>query len=307
MQMTDDKTQRPFAKFYRAIWADDEFKSLDSGPQRMFMLLLSQPTITLAGTMPLQVNKWSRLATDTPSELLREHLAALTERCFVVVDEDTEELLIRTVMKNDTLWNRSPKTQLGVLRHCLKVESPLIRLTLADEIESCLSMFTTANDVDQQAHTALSALREHASEHGSEHASANHQVKQPKSPPPADTEHASEHASEHVSKLPHTSYLIPHTSDRTSSETYVGKGVVGGNPYQRAYNCVQEPDDVAADPWADVPDPSRSTSEPPSAGLDEKIPCADCSGWAEPDSRLCGQCAAARRDQVAQSRTGRRR
>lgn len=95
-------------------------------------------------------------------------------------------------------------------------------------------------------------------------------------------------------------------------ESYVGKGVVGGNPYQRAYNCVQEPDDVAADPWADIPDRSGSPTEPPTAGLDEKdeldldpTPCDSCSRFALPGKTVCERCLADQAAKVAASR-GRR-
>jgi hypothetical protein len=182
--------QRPFAKMYRKIWSDEEFLNLDEGPQRLFMLLLSHPSTTLAGTLSLRIRPWSRLARDSTPDAVRANILTLDERCFVVADENTEELLIRTLMKNDTLWNRSPKTQLGILRHCLKAESPRIRLVMADEIEACLHMFTTTDAIDEQAKAALTALREHASEH----------------------------ASEHVAKQPHTAYRIPHTAYVASTE-----------------------------------------------------------------------------------------
>lgn len=153
---------RPFAKLYRAVWRDPEFIGLDGGPQHLFFLLLTQPNITLAGTLPLQYTRWSRLTHGSTPETLRADIAVLAERCFVVVDEDTEELLVRTLMKNDTLWNKSPKTQLGVLRHCLQITSPLIRSALADEVERCLSMFvsTESADVKVQAREAVTELRE---------------------------------------------------------------------------------------------------------------------------------------------------
>lgn len=145
-------------------------------------------------------------------------------------------------------------------------------------------------------------------------------------------------------------------------ESYLGKRVLGENPYKSAYNCVQEPDDVADDPWADSdepssraaganpralgtnpralgknpralgtnpralgtnpkaqqhadsPDPSRSPSEPPSAGLDEKdeldsdpTPCDSCSATALPGKTVCQGCLADQAAQVAASRSGRRR
>jgi hypothetical protein len=162
--MADGKIERPFVKLFRQIWRDPEFLNLDQGQQHMFIALLSQPNITLAGTLPLQFTKWSRLATDSTPETVRDNVLTLDERCFAVADEDTEELLIRTVMKNDTLWNKSPKTQLGALRQCLKIESDRIRLVLADEVEQCLDMFvvTEKYDIRSEAKKAVDELRGHA-------------------------------------------------------------------------------------------------------------------------------------------------
>jgi hypothetical protein len=159
---------RPFARFYRDSWQDDEWRSLDRDAQHAYWLLLSQATITLAGTMPLQMTKWSKMYADGTPDGLARSLALLDERCFIVVDHDTEELLIRTLMRNDTLRNPSFKTQLGAIRHALKVESHCIRLVLADEMERGIDLFTETKDVDLEAKQAISELRgKDASKHAS--------------------------------------------------------------------------------------------------------------------------------------------
>jgi hypothetical protein len=217
--MADGKIERPFVKLYRQIWRDPEFLNLDEGPQRAFMALLSQPNITLAGTLPLQFTKWARLAQNSTPETVRDNVLTLDERCFVVADEATEELLIRTVMKNDTLWNKSPKTQLGALRQCLKVESDRIRLVLADEVEQCLDMFvvTEKYDIQSEAKKAVAELRGDAWTDASTDACIE--------------------ASTDAYRIPHTAELIPQTADLTPHTAKASVALGGGSGGRPSDKC----------------------------------------------------------------------
>lgn len=160
--MTDDAA-RPFAKLYRAIWRDPEFLALDEGPQRLFMLLLSHPDTTVAGTIPLTYTKWSRLAHNSSPEEVREHALVLDERCFVIVDEDEQEAFVRSVMRLDVLPRRSWRVQKGVLRLCLKASSARIKLCMADEIERSIGLFVPSHGVADQAKHTIAELRQPAS------------------------------------------------------------------------------------------------------------------------------------------------
>jgi hypothetical protein len=151
-----------FVKIFRRIWKDREFTQMDAGPQHMYLLLLSQPNINLAGLIPISLTKWANLSANTGPHDVRGYIEELDERCFVVADFDTGELLVRTVIRNDSLSNQSWTLQIGILRQCLKADSPRIRQVLADEIETCLKlgMFTDTNCVDDEAQTYADELRE---------------------------------------------------------------------------------------------------------------------------------------------------
>lgn len=151
---------RPFAKLYKSIWRDGEFTRLDGSAQRLYLLLLSQPNITLAGLLPLQPAKWARLAPDSTADSIRDDLDALGDACFTVTDGDTEEVLVRTYMRTAVLENKRPwTTQKGVIRSCLQAESPVIRSTLADQLEVCLDLLSHAHDVNHEAIDAIKTLR----------------------------------------------------------------------------------------------------------------------------------------------------
>jgi hypothetical protein len=153
---------RPFVKLYRSIWSDDEFTRLPKPSKWLYLFLISQPNITLAGVLPLQPLKWSRHEpTSTPETLLAD-IEPLDESCFTVTDHDTEELLVRTYMRTAVLETKVPwTTQKGAIRCCLKAESPLIRATLANELERCLPLLAPREDVNEEAIAAIKKLREH--------------------------------------------------------------------------------------------------------------------------------------------------
>ena len=72
----------------------------------MFFLILSQPKLTNIGVIDYRPAKWSRLSAGATADSIESAVAELEERRFVVVDRDTEELLVRTFVKNDGMCQR---------------------------------------------------------------------------------------------------------------------------------------------------------------------------------------------------------
>lgn len=93
---------RDHGRVRHGIWSNRDFLALPERAQRAFMLALSQPDMSFAGVVPFTLRRWARLSADSTPESLREALAVLEgSPAFVVVDEDTEELLVRSFMRND--------------------------------------------------------------------------------------------------------------------------------------------------------------------------------------------------------------
>lgn len=90
---------RTQATTYTSIWSDPEFVGLTANAQRVYWLLLSQPKLTLAGSLDSSPKRWARLATDTTETDVLDALDELAEARFVVVDDD--ELVLRTFVAND--------------------------------------------------------------------------------------------------------------------------------------------------------------------------------------------------------------
>lgn len=124
---------RSFGRILSSIWDDVDFIALPQGPQRLYLFLLSQPDLSHAGLIPLRIRKWARKSADLDADALLSHLAALVETRFVVVDHDTEELLVRTLVRGDGIY-RQPKVMIRLREDAAEMESPLLRRAFIAEI-----------------------------------------------------------------------------------------------------------------------------------------------------------------------------
>jgi hypothetical protein len=124
---------REFAKVYMSIWGNPDFTRLTVGAQRLYMFLISQPDLSRAGTITLAFNRWQSRTADYEREALLTDLAELARARFVVVDEATEELLIRSYIRNDEGW-KSPNIMIAVAGASKQVMSETLRAVIAQEV-----------------------------------------------------------------------------------------------------------------------------------------------------------------------------
>lgn len=125
---------RSFAQIHLAIWADEDFRDLEPGPQRLYLFLISQPDLNYAGVIGLNPRRWVSRAKHYTLDQLNVELAVLVERRYVLVDEAEEELLVRTYIRNDGIF-RNPKTMKSARRDALATGSRRLRQALIVELE----------------------------------------------------------------------------------------------------------------------------------------------------------------------------
>src|SRR5690348_18489433 len=95
---------RDHARLYTRIWADTDFRALPAACQRAYFVVLSDPGLTHLGTAAMRVRRWASLACDTDPDEFRQSLDVLTMRRFLVVDELDEDVLVRSLMRNDQVF-----------------------------------------------------------------------------------------------------------------------------------------------------------------------------------------------------------
>lgn len=121
------------ARLSVSIWTDDDFLALSPLAQRLFMFLLSQPDLAHDGVIALRERRWSKKAAGLTEDQIRRDLAELSTARFVVVDEDAEELLVRSFIRRDEVY-RQPNILRSAQRHLGTVLSRKILIAVAAEI-----------------------------------------------------------------------------------------------------------------------------------------------------------------------------
>lgn len=142
---------REYARITTSIWRDEDFRALTPEQQALYFLLDSQADVSAAGTLPLTIRRWAKLATGWTVARIEKELLTLAERGHVVVDDETMELLIVKFVKFDggiTNEKRRPV----IRRDAEAVESAEIRRALAIEIAR-LGYTGMASDLDPNALT----------------------------------------------------------------------------------------------------------------------------------------------------------
>jgi hypothetical protein len=119
-----DRLARNEARLFSSLWNDDDFLAMSSEAQRAYMFLLSQPDLEFSGVIPLRVRKWSKKA------------AGLT--VGIVADRETEELLIRTLIRGDGIF-RQPNLLRAARKHLATVESPKLLAAVRCELVRALA------------------------------------------------------------------------------------------------------------------------------------------------------------------------
>lgn len=92
---------RRFAPLLTSIWDNDGFRDLSPSAQRMYLQVLSQKRLSLCGVVPYQVRNWARGCTGITEDDIERDIAELIDRDYVWVDRQTEELVVRTMIKHD--------------------------------------------------------------------------------------------------------------------------------------------------------------------------------------------------------------
>lgn len=124
---------REHARILCRIWDDPDFRVCSPEAQRLYLLLLSQPALNLAGVAGLTLRRWARCCEATDTADIEKALADLEDHRFVLVDEDTEELLIRSFIRNDGVASQ-PYMMKAALRCAVQVVSPRLRRALHAEL-----------------------------------------------------------------------------------------------------------------------------------------------------------------------------
>lgn len=124
---------KEYGQLRHDIWRDDDWLNLTVPAQHLYMVLLSDPTLNYCGIAKWHVGRLSqRSAENSPRDTLLAALE-LMERHFIVVDEDTEEVMIRSYLKHDPIL-KNPRLSVTMSKEYGVIGSRKIRAALVFEL-----------------------------------------------------------------------------------------------------------------------------------------------------------------------------
>jgi len=126
---------RTYGRILTATWQDADWRSLPADEQHLYLLLVSQPDISPCGVLPFLPRRWAAMADDLTEAAIQSRVAFLAAKRFVLIDEDTGELAIRSYVRHDGgLANVKMR---GAIKNALvEIHSSAIRSAIEAEIPS---------------------------------------------------------------------------------------------------------------------------------------------------------------------------
>lgn len=125
---------RDHARVHLSIWGDDGFRGLTPRAQHLYFTLLTHPQLSYCGVTDWRPRRLRALATGWQEDGFHSAAIELAVKLFIVVDEDTEEVLVRSFIRHDGLMNQ-PRMAVSVVRAYDAVASQPIRKVVVHELQ----------------------------------------------------------------------------------------------------------------------------------------------------------------------------
>ena len=97
---------RDHARFKIKVWDDADFTALRVAEQHAYFALSSNRGLSRCGVITYIPNRFENLAADLTAARLKAAVTGLRAARFVVLDEHTQELLVRTYVRHDGVLDR---------------------------------------------------------------------------------------------------------------------------------------------------------------------------------------------------------
>ncbi|GAA4845648.1 hypothetical protein GCM10023201_41250 [Actinomycetospora corticicola] len=133
---------REHARILTSIWSDRDWRARSVLEQWLYVRVVSDKHINNAGVLPLWESRWARAAVDLDVDAVEKARRGLSEHRFLVVDEETDEALVRSFMRGDRVY-RQPNVLKNALGEAATTESPILRSVLAEELLRIVPMLPT--------------------------------------------------------------------------------------------------------------------------------------------------------------------
>ncbi|MBV6758412.1 hypothetical protein [Rhodococcus opacus] len=124
---------RDYAQIRLDMWGDDDFRDLTPAAQHLYLTLLTEPTLSYCGVADWRPSRIASKAKGWTPTAVNAAAAELARALFVIVDEATEEVLVRSFVKHDGLM-KNPRMAVSMLTAYAGVASKTLRGVVVFEI-----------------------------------------------------------------------------------------------------------------------------------------------------------------------------
>ena len=124
---------RDHARLLVSIWSDEEFVTLKVAQQMTYLSLISSPDLSWCGVAPLLPQRTARLAADLTEAKVRAALDELQGRRFLVIDDATAEIAVRSYVRHDGIL-KQPNVTKAMVKALLRIHSDDVAGVIRDEL-----------------------------------------------------------------------------------------------------------------------------------------------------------------------------
>lgn len=122
------------------LWTDADWRDLDDAEQRLYMLLMTHPSLSYAGVADWRPGRLAAMSRDSSREAVERAAKGLQAKRFVFIDEDTEEILVRSFLRHDGLL-KQPKLAVSMSNAFGSIASREIQMVIVNELQRLHSEF----------------------------------------------------------------------------------------------------------------------------------------------------------------------
>lgn len=124
---------RDYAVIRNDIWNDDHWRKLTTRAQHLYLQLLTSSTLNYAGVADWRSARLAALSSDATRATVEDSADELARELFIVIDEETEEVLVRSFLKHDGLLHK-PNVTKAMVSAFADVASARLRGVIVHEL-----------------------------------------------------------------------------------------------------------------------------------------------------------------------------
>lgn len=149
------------ARLKCTMWNDHDWREVPDDAQRVYMLILGQSRLSLAGCIDLLPERWADMSPAATPASIRSNLNDLQAHRLIVCDPETHELVVRSFPKNDVAeGGLNGNIIKGFWSAWETIMSAALRKVVVDNVPSVIWDFTSKTGAVKHPASALELASE---------------------------------------------------------------------------------------------------------------------------------------------------